>query len=801
MKSGYTFIFSFAIYLVALSSSVNAADWQRTTVFILGQTQTGQDMFVRGGIDHNFALSQLGRNCTQANKLCAIPIRHLNLKNATTAPWKSNDTFLDWYGTETNQSTAAQGTPSDWTINTWPSSWGTKKTVAIDGFGEEPLNLWGAHYWMMDVLMDCSATVNGWFELKSFISNGPGWEPNVAQSGTPYSSGNHFAQCGKINKFERGSNTALIIPFPGTNKVFIQVDKTNDYVHLFVNGIERMNWAKPKLAPELQLDIPPARINEKIDITYLLAQGNNEIKIVSASDNWGWLLGGYSIQLWTDDNLIMNDQQDFNIGGNFQGIIYEKKININLNSGLPPKNLMVTAINGGDAIYINNRYTGKTAPATFTLPQGEYRIGVGSSNVTPLPNNDLIVFGQYRETDIVLGDHNVTIHSSDLPVMNTPNEWKVAIVPYTNVHNGLTLQQALSGMPATPDNIGTLTADDIVVAEHMVKTVSDKWLLPMSYGLMKWNITVLPPITQKVYRPFNHDILIDLVDFGRDMSQYDLVIHIKPNFTEMGTRVTHDVGGGGAGPFNAFIPSDWLTAHGNNLAERLNNLIPHPGLLHESLHNIDQYRFNEYNGIEQLHGAEEHGFANNDCGISADWVCWYMNYIRSQIGENTTTRNGIPTTQKISSTNASLFVGVFNVMRYGKNAQQLWSYSKPISRLQNISSSACSDLSNTQEGSLIIATSCSTNANQQWSFQHTQNGAYMLVNQNTHQCAEFTQGEFRQKSCNFTLNQRFIIQNINSSSFQIKTLNGVCLGINIANNSFIADACNANQLNQQWQFN
>lgn len=127
------------------------------------------------------------------------------------APWKTNDSYLDWYGVESGQSGAAQGTAADWTTNVWPTSWGTKRTVAVDGYGEEPLNLYGQHYWMMDVDMDCSKTVNGWFELKTFISNGPGWEPDVNQSGKPYSSGNHFGQCGKINVFQRGSSSATFV--------------------------------------------------------------------------------------------------------------------------------------------------------------------------------------------------------------------------------------------------------------------------------------------------------------------------------------------------------------------------------------------------------------------------------------------------------------------------------------------------------------------------------------------------------------------------------------------------------------
>jgi len=182
-------------------------DWQRTVIFVRAETASGQDMFIRGGIDHGYANNNLGRNCQTSNFECAMPIRHNNLRNATTAPWKSNDDYLDWYGVEAGQSTAAEGTAMDWTTNFWPDSWGTKRTVAVDGFGEEPLNIWGQHYWMLDVDMDCSAAVNGWFELKAFVKNGQGWENNIAQSGTPFTSQNHMAQCGKINMFEFNSNS------------------------------------------------------------------------------------------------------------------------------------------------------------------------------------------------------------------------------------------------------------------------------------------------------------------------------------------------------------------------------------------------------------------------------------------------------------------------------------------------------------------------------------------------------------------------------------------------------------------
>jgi pullulanase len=181
--------------------------WQRTVVYIYGKTQPGQDMFIRGGLDHAYAAG-LGRNCTQTNYQCAIPIRYLNLENATTAPWKQGDNYLDWYGAENGQGAGASGSPLDWTTTANDAH---PNDYLDDGYGKDGENHWGAHYWKFDVEMDCSKTANGWFELKSFVSKGPEWEHDVSQPGTPYKSGNHFAQCGKLNVFRRNKSQPVTI--------------------------------------------------------------------------------------------------------------------------------------------------------------------------------------------------------------------------------------------------------------------------------------------------------------------------------------------------------------------------------------------------------------------------------------------------------------------------------------------------------------------------------------------------------------------------------------------------------------
>ena len=39
----------------------------------------------------------------------------------------------------------------------------------------------GEHYWKTEFYMDCSEAEDGWFELKGMITNGPGWEGDIAQ--------------------------------------------------------------------------------------------------------------------------------------------------------------------------------------------------------------------------------------------------------------------------------------------------------------------------------------------------------------------------------------------------------------------------------------------------------------------------------------------------------------------------------------------------------------------------------------------------------------------------------------------
>jgi hypothetical protein len=228
---------------------LRARDVRRTMVLIKGQTQPGQDMFLRGGIDHAQGTAR-GRDCPTTNtpaasdpkyNNCAVRIEHRNTINYGANPepypitdrWKVNDTHLDWYGPEEFQTYQrqgpggqdlgrAEGTPLDWTT----SSTASGAAVVRQGFGFLKENHdagLGDNYWMLDVDMDCGTALDiggtFWFEVKSYITNVPGgWEPNVNQADRPYPSGNHFAKCGLINIFERGSSSVTYRAFDTVNE-------------------------------------------------------------------------------------------------------------------------------------------------------------------------------------------------------------------------------------------------------------------------------------------------------------------------------------------------------------------------------------------------------------------------------------------------------------------------------------------------------------------------------------------------------------------------------------------------------
>ncbi|XP_064597807.1 pancreatic alpha-amylase-like [Liolophura sinensis] len=194
---------------VSHGAEAGTPDLRRTVILIEKQTTPGQDIFMRGGIDH--ARRPV---CKQNPVECAIPVRYRPIGTGSHyqkyIDWCKGDQMLDWEGAESGQgkyeNMSPHGSPLVWTTNDVTSS------------AYQSVNSYGGSYWLLDVDMDCSKTENGWFEVKAVIASRNGtevtWESNLVHSSAnpagsaretlPGCSANHIVKCGKINVLKFG---------------------------------------------------------------------------------------------------------------------------------------------------------------------------------------------------------------------------------------------------------------------------------------------------------------------------------------------------------------------------------------------------------------------------------------------------------------------------------------------------------------------------------------------------------------------------------------------------------------------
>jgi outer membrane protein assembly factor BamB len=183
------------VYGLGPASATPTRDIRRTVVFMFAQTQRGQDMYLRGGTKGGGA----------------IRIQHRNWLNPLTNPYRWGDANLDWGPSELGQAeppaAVGGGSPMEWTTSLAQGA--GQPFASMFGYGIVGENNFGAHYWMLDVDMDCEQAFDDgsgqkWFELKAVMTPAPGWEGDIAQTSTPappYKTNNHMGICGQVNVF------------------------------------------------------------------------------------------------------------------------------------------------------------------------------------------------------------------------------------------------------------------------------------------------------------------------------------------------------------------------------------------------------------------------------------------------------------------------------------------------------------------------------------------------------------------------------------------------------------------------
>ncbi|HQJ07222.1 MAG TPA: hypothetical protein PLI57_12695 [Spirochaetota bacterium] len=157
------------------------------------QTVSGQDIFIKGGHDEGLVPTYY--------PTMDEPITYRNVFNPTTASIKAADSALDW----TTESAL------DWTC---PVGTSGQPLYSTAGYGQDPENTWGMHYWKFDVNM--KGAKGEWFEFKGFMrQNGVStWENNISQTGTPYATINHWGRKGYRTRVNFNDSWVEIVALP-----------------------------------------------------------------------------------------------------------------------------------------------------------------------------------------------------------------------------------------------------------------------------------------------------------------------------------------------------------------------------------------------------------------------------------------------------------------------------------------------------------------------------------------------------------------------------------------------------------
>lgn len=434
--------------------------------------------------------------------------------------------------------------------------------------------------------------------------------------------------------FEQAVTWAVSAPAT-TSNVRLSVSSVDDFVYVWVNGVRRKVYGIGQSATE-------------VDVSSWFADGSNSVRIQAVNTGGP---ASYSVQLKVNGSTVINETcfaepcSSLPAGS---GIVLDKSFTVST-VGPVRQTVNVTGISGGK-LYLDDQYTGLTAPTTLSLPQGNYTLGLG---VSTAPSN-----GSYYERALTVAGSSVSINVSQDAPLNQPNHTKVAILP---------IRRAIHGVGGF-DNTGVLQDWEIPYMQGQTVAARDVLLEPYSYNLTTWDIDLLPTEEETpIRRPGDSgsapdtDLFLSEAGLTGLKDTYDQIIFFYSKFKEDGTEVASTpccfwAWGQAISFMDHMARGSWATDY------------PNLYLLHESLHDYESYQIgplHKYNGIEGTHGAGVHGYTYGEDG-EEDFLKYYRFFIRGQVAELDNMRSGI-TWPSPAPTSADLFVGVFDVMRRDVN--------------------------------------------------------------------------------------------------------------------------------------
>ncbi|AUX46782.1 uncharacterized protein SOCE26_082910 [Sorangium cellulosum] len=126
----------------------------------------------------------------------------------------------------------------------------------------------------------------------------------------------------------------------------------------------------------------------------------------------------------------------------------------------------------------------------------DWFIGVGLG--TESPPYDYT--GSYREQTVTVDASPVQVDITTNPPLGVQEDTRIGILP---IRRSINYVASLGG--PDPSNTGVLSDDDITDLLTQARATSARWLEPLSYGLARWTVEVLPTVEDVPMVEQNHD--------------------------------------------------------------------------------------------------------------------------------------------------------------------------------------------------------------------------------------------------------------------------------------------------------
>lgn len=422
----------------------------------------------------------------------------------------------------------------------------------------------------------------------------------------------------------------------GTNSlVEMRVSDVDDLLVVTVDGVRRKT---------IYLGDPSE--GAKLDVSSWFGAGTNTIRLQNVNT------GGptnYRFELWVDGQQVVNQTPP--AGVTTQGIADDRTLSVYTPNRPPLQTVTVTSSTSG-RLYLDDTYTGLSTPATLSLPQGNYKLGLGVSTDTPPTYT-----GSFYERAVTVASASQSVNLTSTAPLGLQKTNTMVIVPVKHTYN----YTAAAGHD-DPANDGVLADSDIPLLQGQVAVTGSQWFTPFSYGLANWQVTTLPavtttPLREKAPDGFAMDDFIDEAGLGSLRGQYDRIVVYFSQYKADGSYVSDHYG-------SVFALGRQLVGYLSEYARFRTASQPSPWFLHECLHNHEAYNdwvLHEWNGVGGLHGAEQHGYYSENNSGETDYVKFYRLWMRGQVAE----LDGMRPDVKWPSVPVSsdLNVGVFKTLR------------------------------------------------------------------------------------------------------------------------------------------